>query len=621
MPPSPSVVSADLATAALQCQALDHARRLAQWVGAGKELTARGVPKPAAAAEACRELGIALPGARLRSALDVDELMVAWVAAVRAGFVVQEGRRARIGPGVRALDGAGTLAHPRLVLDAWLAAVAGEFGVPDDPCAGCLTVLYQLRQADRPMGLGELAEALTVESSEGLCPDCGGVHDPLDAGMDVLADEMDGLEHVGGAVASLIAFGGAVLSGDQVSLTPLGAMLATSVFEGCAPAPDADAKTLLTALCPLPPQVALMMAGPWLAARPAETAVRELLTFAESASGADRVAALAVARTAGPEPVAAWRQWAGRPGFGAYARQWLAEHGKPVAVHPEDEAWLVVDAFSAMLDGLRELDGRGEPTAPVPLDMALGELGEDPDEVLAMLRESGHPAADEVAAWLDEQFCTTPEMTIRVIPPGQTPPEIQTVVAWPPPGTPAKATVCQLRISLRYVDDPPVWRRVLVPATYTLDHLHHVIQLAMGWEHSHLHMFSTRLGEYGVPDPDLECGDQTDVTVADVLPRKRSTLVYTYDFGDGWEHDVVVEDKRPVAPDDLLPSCVAGEGACPPEDCGGPWGYADLKEILADPDHEEHFGRLDWMGLDEPGDFDAAAFCVDEANKRFHPRG
>jgi hypothetical protein len=595
MPPSPSVVSADLATAALKCQALDHALRLAEWVGSGKDLTTRGVPKPAAAVEACEVLGIALPGPRLRSALDVDELMVAWVAAIRAGFVVTNGRQAWVGPGATALAGAGTRAHPRLVLDVWLTAAAGEFGVPDEPCAGCLTVLYELHQADRPVGLGELADAL--------------VADPAGSVTELPA-EMDNLEHVGGAVASLLAFGAGVLAGDLVSLTPLGVVLAASVFEGCAPSPSADARGLITVLGELPPPVAMIMAEPWLAARPAESAVRELLTFAEAASGAERVAALAVARTVGPEPVAAWRQWAGRPGFGAYARQWLAEHGKPVAVHPEDEPWLVVDAFSTMLDGL------GEMYAPVSLAMAFDELGANPAEVLSLLRDSGHPAADRVAATLGEQVLTPAAPAIRIIPAGTPWPERQAPV-WPPASARAGvATVYQLKISLRYVGGPPVWRRVLVPGEFTLRNLHDVIQFAMGWDHSHLHIFSTRAGDYGVPDADLGCGDQAHVTLADVLPRKRSKLLYSYDFGADWEHDVVVEERRPLAPGDLLPRCVAGEGACPPEDCGGPWGYQDLKEALADPDHEEHDSRLEWMCLEKPSDFDAAAFSLDEVNKR-----
>jgi len=92
-------------------------------------------------------------------------------------------------------------------------------------------------------------------------------------------------------------------------------------------------------------------------------------------------------------------------------------------------------------------------------------------------------------------------------------------------------------------------------------------------------------------------------------------MLYTYDFGDGWEHDIVLEKVLPPDPVVGL-SCLAGKGACPPEDCGGAWGYANLKEALADPGHEEHEDLLDWLGLDSAADFDPAQFGLDEVNAR-----
>jgi hypothetical protein len=607
------VVSAELAVAALESPALDYARKLADWVGPGRDLTTRGVPRPAEAVQACQLLGIELPGPRLRSALDVDELMLAWVTAIQAGLVLLDGRRAVMAPAAAALDTGGARAHPQAMLDAWLAAAAADLGVPDEPCAGCLTVLHELRAADRPLGLGELADAVAANRGEPVagepCPDCGGIHVPVGLlpNSDVMAsflgaDDEDDLEHAGGAASNLIAFGAAAASGGGVELTPLGSMLAASVFDGCAPAPDADAKTLLAVVSELAPPVAVLMAEPWLGARTADAAVRELLACAEPATGAARVAALALARTLGPGPVGAWREWAKRPGFGAYARQWLAEHGKPVAVHPEDEAWLVVDAFSSLLAGL------GDMPPPFPLVLAFQQLGDDPDEVLAVLRASGHPAADEVAAALGRAI---PGLASA----GRTGGAERGALGAARTTTGA-GTVYQLRISLRYVDGPPVWRQVLVPGDFTLGQLHDVIQLAMGWEFSHLHVFETKSARYGTPDPDLDFVDDTAASVAQVLPRKRSKLLYSYDFGDGWDHDVVVEDRRPVTPDDVVPCCLAGGGACPPEDSGGPWGYENLKEAVADPRHDQHVEIMDWLGLDEPGQFDPAAFSPDEANTR-----
>ena len=176
--------------------------------------------------------------------------------------------------------------------------------------------------------------------------------------------------------------------------------------------------------------------------------------------------------------------------------------------------------------------------------------------------------------------------------------------------------VYQLKITLRGVTKPPVWRRVLVPADITLRNLHDVIQLAMGWEDDHLHMFSTGRQDYGTPGMGLECADDAWVRVSQILAGPGDRLRYTYDFGDDWEHDIVVEKTRPAAPGEAHLSCVAGKGACPPEDCGGAWGYADLKEVLADPAHEGHLDRLEWLGLDTGEDFDPSEFSAADVNTR-----
>jgi hypothetical protein len=211
--------------------------------------------------------------------------------------------------------------------------------------------------------MADLADAMEAaagpDAADGEpCPDCGDIHDPADLlslgdlADDVDADGQDSRDHAEATVAGLVAFGAAAASGGAVRLTPLGSMLATAVFEGCAPAPDDDAGTLVSVISEIPLPVAWIMARPWLDARSTTTAVRELLAFAESASGEQRIAALAFSRELGPEAVEAWQEWAGRPGFGAYARQWLADQGEEAAQDPADEAWLTVDALSIMLDAL-----------------------------------------------------------------------------------------------------------------------------------------------------------------------------------------------------------------------------------------------------------------------------
>jgi hypothetical protein len=173
----------------------------------------------------------------------------------------------------------------------------------------------------------------------------------------------------------------------------------------------------------------------------------------------------------------------------------------------------------------------------------------------------------------------------------------------------------QLKLSMRGVSKPPVWRRLLVPADMRLDRLHDVIQTAMGWTDTHLHVFSTVVGDYGIPDPEPGFRNERSARLAQFLKEPGDRMHYTYDFGDGWEHDIVLEKRLGPDPDERIPTCLAGKGACPPEDCGGPWGYADLKAALADPRHEHHEDMLEWLGLDNAEDFDPAACDVVEINQ------
>ncbi|HCU95475.1 MAG TPA: hypothetical protein DHU96_23290 [Actinobacteria bacterium] len=609
IPPSPVVVSADLADAALGCTALVRARKLAEWVGPGRELTSTGVLRPAVAAEACQVLGISLPGARLRSALDVDELMRDWTVAVDAGFLAADGRHAWAAPDLAEAP------DPELVLNVWVRVAARSLGVPGGPCAGCLTVLHELAADDAPVGMKELAVAVTAaDPAPGgePCPDCGAVHDP--AALLGIGDLVGGgdpggpgsREHAEDAVAGLVAFGAAVFEDGVVRLTPLGSMLAAAVLEGCAPPPDADAETLVSVISEVPPPVAMTMAGPWLDARPVDAAVRELLTFAESASGERRIAALALGRELGPDAAEAWREWAKRPGFGAYARQWLADQGEPSAQDPADEAWLTVDALSIMLDALPDMVPPFLLAAPLRQ-----ETGGDVAEALSLLRGSGHPAAAGVVARLTGQPQLVPSVPDGIA--GETARAKSGRLAF---ASAPSDGVYQLKISLCGVSKPPVWRRVVVPADITLEDLHTVILGAMGWHGGHLHVFSTGWEEYGSPDPELGHTDETAVRLRQLLPEPGGKLRYTYDFGDDWEHDILLEKVLLQTPTSTYPSCLAGKGACPPEDCGGVWGYADLKEILADPGHDQHQEMLDWLCLDSGEAFDPSAFSVDAVNTR-----
>jgi Plasmid pRiA4b ORF-3-like protein len=172
------------------------------------------------------------------------------------------------------------------------------------------------------------------------------------------------------------------------------------------------------------------------------------------------------------------------------------------------------------------------------------------------------------------------------------------------PGDP----VLRVRITLADVTDPPVWRRVLIPAGYTLDRVHAVIQAAMGWQNSHLHQFMIGDHEYGrsTPDEGYEVSDETQFQLGDVV-RAGDRIGYEYDFGDGWEHEVVIEAATEAEMGAVYPACVDGEGACPPEDCGGAPGFADLKTLLSGPPGPERDEIREWAGDYDPARFNLTA--------------
>lgn len=177
--------------------------------------------------------------------------------------------------------------------------------------------------------------------------------------------------------------------------------------------------------------------------------------------------------------------------------------------------------------------------------------------------------------------------------------------------------VYQLKVTLKG-SKPPIWRRIQVPDC-TLGQLHEIFQVVMGWEDCHLHQFIVKGEYYGVPSQDdfdmdmgIETRDEEDLLISQVATMGRKVrFTYEYDFGDSWEHDIVLEKTLEPAPNVEYPLCTAGARACPPEDCGGIWGYAHLLEALADPKHEDHEERMEWLG----GEFDPEKFSVEAVNK------
>jgi hypothetical protein len=176
-------------------------------------------------------------------------------------------------------------------------------------------------------------------------------------------------------------------------------------------------------------------------------------------------------------------------------------------------------------------------------------------------------------------------------------------------------SIYQLKITLKG-SRPPIWRRVQVRSDVTLGHLHWVIQHAMGWMSCHLHAFTINGVDYGAPMADMgfdemAVRDQESVKLSKVIPGETFKFSYTYDFGDSWDHDILVEKVLAAEPDVSYPVCIKAKRACPPEDCGGIWGYRDFLDAIQSADHPEHGEMLEWVG----GYFDPEEVDLAEINQ------
>jgi hypothetical protein len=165
---------------------------------------------------------------------------------------------------------------------------------------------------------------------------------------------------------------------------------------------------------------------------------------------------------------------------------------------------------------------------------------------------------------------------------------------------------------------PPIWRRVLVDKSTTFEHLHHIFQLSMGWTNSHLHEFEINGYRIAEPNKDLdeEFGDKSidasTVTLDSIITDTKEKFKYTYDFGDSWEHQIVVEKFLPRDTKTKYPICIDGKLNCPPEDCGGIGGFYELLDIINNKRHPEREEMLEWLG----GQYDAEYFDKDEINQQ-----
>ena len=201
------------------------------------------------------------------------------------------------------------------------------------------------------------------------------------------------------------------------------------------------------------------------------------------------------------------------------------------------------------------------------------------------------------------------------------------------------AQIYELKITLQD-SKPPIWRRIAVAADMRLSDLHGVIQIVMGWTNSHLHQFIVRnhrskptreeiqeisrneqwdkLAEcmhrdLYLSDPQFdmeEAEDESKVKLCELAPAVKSKFIYEYDFGDGWDHQIEVVKISLPDKDIEYPVCLKGKLACPPEDCGGIWGYYDMLDVLKDPKHEGYEELTEWL----ENDFDPELFDIERVN-------
>jgi hypothetical protein len=179
---------------------------------------------------------------------------------------------------------------------------------------------------------------------------------------------------------------------------------------------------------------------------------------------------------------------------------------------------------------------------------------------------------------------------------------------------PEPIPVYQLKVTLDGIK-PPIWRRIQVRGDLSLFNLHKIIQVAMGWEDSHLHQFMVGKDYYAIPSPEdpwpMETKNEKRAKLFQVAPVEKARFIYEYDLGDSWYHVILVEKILHPDGEQEHPVCLAGKRSRPPEDCGGISGYYEFLVAIRDPKHPDHEDMLTWAG----GDFDPGRFDIEEINR------
>lgn len=183
----------------------------------------------------------------------------------------------------------------------------------------------------------------------------------------------------------------------------------------------------------------------------------------------------------------------------------------------------------------------------------------------------------------------------------------------------------QFKIQLQGISKPPVWRRLLLSEKASFEDFHQAIQVAFGWLDCHLYSFSQsghgskefieRHKDYIHDDPDINSKDAEKTFLKNIFKKENQKYTYIYDFGDDWTHKITLEKITEEVIE--KPKCLAGKGKCPPEDCGGVWGYEDFLKTINNPKDPEYNETREWVGLEDGEKWDTNEFDLEEINEAF----
>ena len=521
----------DAARRARECAVTGQAVALARWIGSGRRpVTPRGVLRKADVAAAGTVLGVDVP-AKLRTMADIRALHRPWCVAVAIGLLQVGDGSVTAGPAL-----AGWPPGDGDVLAGWLAglrAVGAAESHPEDADSVRLLALALLtglaeggaRAGRRRPPFSETVLALANRYDKPFSQ--------LHTVTERYGREWGSEEPPAGLVELLDGFGAVIGDPGGPVITPLGRWAAGHLAEGLAGQADPGwpAGEMIAAAARFgDEEQQAFVARAWLSQRDPIRGAREILAAAEGMSPLQRCVAVELADRLGDDALPAWREVVSAPHVGPHARAWLASGEQGPEPGEADWRWLAVEAAAASLEDM----GPDEAFSRVWESMP----GADLDERLAAVRATGHPDAEPLA---------------------------RAVADFAASGAPRSVDqVAQLKVSLSRFR-PPIWRRVLLPATATLGDLHQVIQVLFGWDGDHLHLFDTGSKRYSDPFTRLEeTGNEETIRVRDAI-APGGTIAYTYDLGADWEHEIRLEKTVPRDDSQPYPVCVAFKGDSPVE--------------------------------------------------------